>query len=138
MRSMKVGFVLAGLYNSGIGIFSRGFGDTLAAVDPLFTGKECVAIQLWGLAYLALWNRHDVVPALSAVFCLEKLFYGVHWVLWIRTHGGELPDMVAQDPMTGFFFSIYGAGDLAFMVFFACAAWRWRENLFTPKTPAPA
>lgn len=128
MNRMSWGFILAGLYNSGIGVFSKGFGESLGAIDPLFSANGCIAIQLWGLAYLALKDRHDVVPAMSLVFCLEKLFYGVHWLCWLDQHGQQLPSLIEQDLLTGLFFYIYGAGDLIFMLFFGWAAWKWRPQ----------
>lgn len=128
MNRVSWGFILAGLYNSAIGIFSYGFGGNLGAVDPLFSTQGCIAIQLWGLAYIALKDRYDVVPAMSLVFCLEKLFYGVHWLLWLSAHGDSLTGLMAHDFLTGLFFYIYGAGDFIFMVFFGCAAWRWRPQ----------
>jgi len=129
MDRVSLGFIIAGLYNSGIGIFSKGFSDSLGAVDPLFSSGGCVGIQLWGLAYIALAQRYSVAPAMALVFCLEKLFYAQHWLFWLAEHGSELPAMIEADPLTGSFYSIYGSGDIVFMVFFGWVAWRWRENM---------
>jgi hypothetical protein len=130
MDRVKLGFVIAMLYNSGIGIFSKGFGDNLGAIDSLFSSAGCVGVQLWGLAYLALAQRYAAAPAVALVFCLEKLFYSQHWLFWMSEHMGDLSTMMEADPLTGMFFAIYGIGDLAFMVFFGWVAWRWRENLY--------
>jgi hypothetical protein len=133
MDRVSLGFIIAGLYNSGIGLFSKGFSDNLGAVDSLFSGAGCVGIQLWGLAYFALAQRYSVAPAVALVFCLEKFFYAQHWLFWLSKHSGELPAMIEADPLTGGFFSIYGLGDIAFMFFFGWVAWRWRENLVDSK-----
>ena len=99
MDRVSLGFIIAGLYNSGIGIFSKGFSDNLGAVDPLFSGAGCVGIQLWGLAYIALAQRYSVAPAVALVFCLEKLFYAQHWLFWLSKHSAELPAMIEADPL---------------------------------------
>lgn len=132
MDRVSLGFIIAGLYNSGIGIFSKGFSDNLGAVDPLFSSAGCVGVQLWGLAYIALAQRYSVAPAVALVFCLEKLFYAQHWLFWISAHGSELSAMAESDPLAASFFAIYGLGDIAFMFFFGWVAWRWRENLMAP------
>lgn len=129
MDRVRIGFILAALYNFGILLSSKGLGNDLGAVDPLFGPAGCVGVLLWGAAYLSLAWRYDVAPAVSLVFCLEKAFYGIHWLNWLSAHGGELAALRAADPRTGQFFSIYGAGDLVFMVFFGWVAWRWRHNL---------
>ena len=103
-------------------------GD-LGAVDPLFGPEGCIGVLLWGGAYFALARRYDVAPAVAALFRVEKAFYGVHWLLWMSAHSGELSGLIASDLLTGTFFSIYGVGDLAFMFFFGWVAWRWRHNM---------
>ena len=129
MDRVRIGFVLAALSNFGILASSKGLGDDLGAVDPLFGSSGCVGVLLWGAAYLSLAWRYDVAPAVSVVFCLEKAFYGFHWLVWMAAHSSELPALKAVDPVTGRFFSVYGIGDLLFMVFFGWVAWRWRHNL---------
>jgi hypothetical protein len=129
MNRTTLGFWVAALYNTCIIIFSKGFGGDLGDVDPLFGSAGCVAVLLWGAAYFALSRRYEVAPAVALVFCVEKAFYGIHWLIWMSSHGGELAEMTSQDPLTGMFFSIYGAGDLLFMVFFGAVAWNWRHNL---------
>jgi len=128
---ISFGFVLAGLYNICIILFSKGFSGDLGAVDPLFGPGGCIGVLLWGLAYLALARSYSSAPAVALVFALEKLFYGTHWLLWLRDHSGELGQMIESDYLTGTFYSIYGPGDLAFMVFFGWVAWRHRDRLWT-------
>ena len=130
MNRVSLGFVLAMLYNSSIILFSKGFGEDLGAIDPLFGPAGCIGVLLWGLAYLALARTYAHAPAVALVFAVEKLFYGCHWVLWLKDHGSELGTMRNEDPLTGSFYSIYGSGDLAFMVFFAWVAWSHRGQLW--------
>lgn len=129
MTRTGIGFVSAAAYNMGIILFSRGFSNTLGEVDPLFGTGGCIGVVLWGLAYLALYNRYAVAPAVALVFCVEKLYYAAHWVSWITTHGDELTALRASDPLSASFFGMYGVGDAAFMVFFGWVAWRHRAQL---------
>ena len=128
MDAKKIGFVLAFAYNSGIGLFSKGFSNSLGDIDPLFSSNGCIAIQLWGFAYLAIANHYSLVPALALVYALEKLFYAQHWIFWMIEYGHTLPNLIQSDPITGVFYAIYGAGDIGFMVFFAWIAWTFRTN----------
>jgi hypothetical protein len=128
MDRIKIGFWLAALYNAGIIVFSKGFSGDLGAVDPLFSPDGCVGVLLWGAAYFALARSYQSAPLVSLVFCLEKAFYGFHWLAWMADHGGEIAAMTEADRLTGGFFSGYGAGDLLFMVFFGWVAWRWRHG----------
>ena len=131
MDRISLGFVLAALYNICIVLFSKGFSGDLGAVDPLFGPGGCVGVLLWGLAYLSLARSYSAAPAVALVFALEKLFYGSHWLLWLKDHRETLPALIESDYLTGTFFSIYGAGDLLFMVFFGWVAWRYRDRLWT-------
>ena len=126
------GFLVAGLFNFGIVFASKGFSNDLGTVDPLFASSGCVCIVLWGLAYMSLAQRYREAPLVSAVFCLEKAFYAIHWLLWIGSHSDELAALRADDPLTAAFFSGYGIGDAVFMVFFGTVAWRGRDRLFGP------
>jgi len=130
MDRISLGFGLAALYNVCIIVFSKGFSNDLGAVDPLFGPGGCIGVLLWGLAYLALARSYSTAPAVALVFAFEKLFYGCHWLLWLKDHSSELPAITESDPLTGSFFSIYGTGDLVFMVFFGWVAWRYRARLW--------
>ena len=129
MDRISLGFILACAYNSGIGIFSKGFSDGLGEIDPLFLGGGCIGIQLWGLAYLSLARCYAAAPAVALVFCLEKLFYAQHWLVWMAQNATSLPSMIEDDPLTGIFYAIYGSGDIAFMIFFGWVAWTFRSNV---------
>ena len=129
MTRTTLGFYIAAAYNFCIIIFSQGFSSGLGEIDPLFSPAGCVGVLLWGAAYFALANRYAVAPAVALVFAVEKAFYGIHWLLWMSEHSGELSAMREADALTGGFYAIYGAGDLAFMVFFAWVVWTWRDRL---------
>lgn len=129
MDRISLGFILACAYNSGIGIFSKGFSDGLGEIDPLFLGGGCIGIQLWGLAYLSLARCYATAPAVALVFCLEKLFYAQHWLVWMAQNATSLPSMIEDEPLTGIFYAIYGSGDIAFMIFFGWVAWTFRSNV---------
>jgi hypothetical protein len=131
MDRISLGFLLAALYNICIILFSKGFGSDLGDVDSLFGPGGCVGVLLWGLAYLALARSYSTAPAVALVFALEKLFYGSHWLLWLRANSGEEDFLDYGDYLTNSFFSIYGTGDLVFMVFFGWVAWRYRDRLWT-------
>jgi len=125
---IRVGFILAGLYNLGIILFSRGFSDALGSVDPLFGSEGSFLILLWGLAYLGTRSVYASAPLLVGVFCIEKLFYFQHWVQWLMEEGDSLSQLWASDPLTAMFYAIYGFGDALFAVFFGVVAWSHRAQ----------
>ncbi|GAB2854537.1 hypothetical protein GCM10027277_23830 [Pseudoduganella ginsengisoli] len=120
------GFWLAGAYNVfGMLTFSKLFmNPLLAAVDPaVFSWLGQVAVVLWGLAYWAVAKTYHHVPALLAVFAFEKLVYVLAWLRWLSDKAQTLPSIASESPLTAMFFSVYGAGDLVFGLFFAWTAW---------------
>ena len=129
MDRITFGFRIAALYNSFILLFSKGFSNDLGDVDPLFSSGGCVGILLWGAAYFALSRRYKSTPSITLVFCIEKAFYGFHWLFWIINHHQDISPLLNRDPLVGSFFAIYGIGDLIFMIFFAWVAWKWRHNM---------
>ena len=129
MNKTTLGFQIAALYNFFIILFSKGFSNDLGVVDMLFSSGGCIGILLWGAAYFSIAKRYQRTPSISLVFCLEKAFYGFHWLFWIIANHSTIPTTFSQDPLTGIFFSIYGIGDLIFMIFFGWVAWKWRHNL---------
>lgn len=126
-RGIELGFLAAGAYNVlGMLSVSHGFtNEHLARVDPdVFSWLGQIAVILWGLAYWSVTRTHRSVPALIAVFAIEKLVYGVVWLRWMSLHAAELPRIAAESAQTASFYGSYGAGDLVFFVFFACVALR--------------
>ena len=123
---MTVCFILAGVWNLGILLFSKFFTNRLlATVDPaVFSWFGQIAIVLWGLAYISVAKSYQNVPCLLLVFFLEKMIYGVRWLGWLIVHGKSLPKIAAESRITAAFYAIYGAGDLLFGFFFGWVALR--------------
>lgn len=119
------GFLLAGAYNVfGMLLFSQLFmNPLLASTDPaVFSWLGQVGIVLWGLAYWAVANTYHHVPKLVAVFAFEKLVYTLTWLRWLSEKAQTLPAIANESPLTAVFFSVYGAGDFVFCLFFAWTA----------------
>ena len=124
---IALGFILAGAWNVlGLLTFSKFFTNRmLAAIDPdVFSWLGQVAIVLWGLAYWSVAKSYQYVPWLLVVFFLEKMIYGVTWLRWIIAKRNTLPKIASESFLTATFFSIYGAGDLVFGLFFGWLALR--------------
>lgn len=125
------GFWLAGAYNVlGMLLFSKFFTNPiLAAVDPVvFSQFGQLAIILWGLAYCSVARAYSQVPLLVLVFAVEKLVYSLIWLNWMVHRGHTIPAIAEDSMLSALFFSVYGAGDFAFCVFFAWVAWRIFKN----------
>lgn len=74
-------------------------------------------IVVWGFAYLGAAAINANIKWLAGAFALEKLVYVVVWIKWLSEN--SLVQLYSKDFFAGAFFSIYGANDLIFMVFFA-------------------
>lgn len=113
-------YILAGLYNFSIIIFSKGFSNEL--LDKYdrehFNLHGVISILLWGLAYISVYNRYKQVSGLNFVFAIEKFYYVYIWINWMKLNHMNLSTMINEDLLTGLFFSIYGVGDLLFGLFF--------------------
>ena len=124
-RAITKGFVLAGAVNVfGMLVVSKLFTNSLLnATDPaVFSWLGQVAIVLWGLAYWAVAKAFRSVPYLVMVFFIEKMVYTVCWLLWLVQKGHTLTSIASESLMTAIFFGMYGAGDLAFGLFFGWVA----------------
>jgi len=120
------GFVAAGLYNIlGMLLVTRAFTSfELTGLDPdAFSPTGCAVVCLWGLAYLSVARSVHLVPAVSLVFAIEKMFYGLRWVWWLSVH---YPTVVAFETWSPFYYA-YGLFDLLFGVFFFGVWWRYRS-----------
>ena len=118
---IRYGFLLAGAYNvGGIMLFSQFFTNPLISslYPQVFSLVGMLGIMLWGLAYMAVSGCYARVPALVAVFALEKFLYVATWVYWLWARGSELSEIAAESPMTALFYAVYGLGDLISAVFF--------------------
>ena len=125
----KNGLVAAALMNiGGVLVFSRLFtNDAINNADPVVMSNfGLLMIVAWGLAYLGAAAINTPIRWLAAAFALEKLVYGVVWVLWLSKN--SLESLYATDVFAGIFFSIYGLNDLAFMLFFGWIFWSQRAG----------
>ncbi len=103
----------------GVLLFSRGFtNDAITQADPVVMSNfGLLMIAVWGLAYLGAAAAGTGVKWLAGAFAIEKLVYGVAWLLWLSNN--DLVALYSKDLFAGIFFSIYGLNDLVFMLFFA-------------------
>jgi hypothetical protein len=118
-NTITKGFILAGLMNvTGALLLSRFFtNETIPAFDPVVMSNfGLLMIVIWGLAYIAVAKNYDKVKWLVAVFAVEKLIYGIAWIKWLSNN--NLSEVFEKDTMAGVFYSIYGANDWAFFLFF--------------------
>jgi len=119
------GFWIAGAFNIvGVLIFSKCFTNALlSSIDPMvFSWFGLVGIILWGLAYCSVARCYSFVPYLILVFFVEKMVYSIIWMMWLFKHGDMLPSIFTESPLTATFYSIYGAGDFMFGLFFLWVA----------------
>lgn len=102
-------------------IATLGFTSPVVAqyYPSVFSDFGMVAIMLWGLAYIAVSGSYAAVPWLVAVFAIEKAAYVMTWLVWIKASTGALGAIYEQSFAAGLFYTVYGANDLAFGVFFA-------------------
>lgn len=117
---IRNGFIAAGLMNiGGVLLFSRGFTNVaINNADPVVMSNfGLLMIVVWGLAYLGAAAITSDIKWLAGAFALEKSVYVVVWVNWLSEN--SLAHLYAEDLFAGVFFSIYGANDFVFMLFFA-------------------
>ena len=117
-KTIMQGFVLAGLMNSSVLVFSRFFSNpTIAEFDPVVMSNfGLLMILVWGLAYISAAKNYAKVKWLVGVFAVEKLIYGCVWINWLLNN--NIYDVYEKDTMAGLFYSIYGINDWLFFVFF--------------------
>jgi hypothetical protein len=113
------GFVLAGLANMLVLIFSRGFTNPIIPeFDPVVMSNfGMLMIVIWGLAYISVAKNYHHVKWLVALFAIEKLIYAIVWVNWMLSH--SLSSVYEKDLMSGLFYSVYGLNDWLFFAFFS-------------------
>ena len=117
-KTITKGFVIAGLMNLGVLIFSRFFtNQTISRFDPVVLSNfGLLMIVIWGLAYISVAKSYQHVKWLVAVFAVEKFVYGYVWTKWMLNN--SVSDVYQEDTMAGIFYSIYGINDWIFCVFF--------------------
>lgn len=128
------GFWLAGAYNVlGVLFFSKLFTNSLlSSLDPaVFSWLGLVAVMLWGFAYCSVARSYQGVPYLLLVFVLEKMIYTATWLMWLVRNGRTIPSLFSESPLTATYYSIYGAGDFIFGLFFLWVALKSLQKLKT-------
>jgi len=112
------GFIISGLMNASVLIFSRLFtNSTIAEFDPnVMSNFGLLMILIWGLAYISVAKSYDKVKWLVGIFAIEKLIYGCVWIHWILNN--TISEVYEKDLMAGVFYSIYGINDWVFFIFF--------------------
>ncbi len=118
---IRNGFIAAGLMNiAGVLLFSRAFTNiAINSADPVVMSNfGLLMILVWGLAYLGAAAIAANIKWLAGAFALEKLVYVVVWIRWLSEN--SLEELYSKDLFAGVYFSIYGANDFVFMLFFAC------------------
>ena len=113
------GFIIAGLMNMSVLIFSRLFtNQTIAVFDPIVLSNfGILMIVIWGLAYISVAKNFSSVKWLVAVFAIEKFIYGCVWINWLLNN--SISNVYEKDVMAGLFYSMYGVNDWLFFVFFS-------------------
>lgn len=116
--TLSKGFIIAGLMNLSVLIFSRFFtNSTIAEFDPeVMSNFGLLMIVLWGFAYMSIYKNFQNIKWLVGVFVIEKLAYGYTWTTWILNN--NLSEVFEKDTMAGLFYSVYGVNDWLFFVFF--------------------
>jgi len=116
--TIKKGFIISGLMNMSVLIFSRLFtNNTITEFDPnVMSSFGLLMITIWGLAYISVAKKYALVPWLVAVFAIEKLIYGYVWIQWLLNN--DISKVYKEDVMAGMFYSVYGINDLLFCIFF--------------------
>lgn len=87
-ETITKGFVIAGLLNLAVLVFSRFFtNSTIPEADPVVMSNfGLLMIIVWGLAYISVAKNYQRVKWLVAVFAVEKFIYGFIWIKWMLTH----------------------------------------------------
>lgn len=118
IKTISKGFIIAGLMNLSVLIFSRFFTNpTIPEFDPeVMSNFGLMMIVLWGLAYISIAKNYHNLKWLVAIFALEKLAYGITWMLWILNN--NLSEVFDKDIMAGLFYAVYGINDWLFFLFF--------------------
>ncbi|MBG6112112.1 hypothetical protein H4V97_001109 [Flavobacterium sp. CG_23.5] len=112
------GFIIAGLMNATVLIFSKLFTNTIIPeFDPtVMSNFGLLMIFIWGLAYMSVAKNYHNVKWLVGVFAIEKFIYGYIWINWILNN--NVYDVYKKDVLAGIFYSIYGINDWVFFIFF--------------------
>jgi len=117
-ETITKGFVIAGLMNMAVLVFSRFFTNAvIPEFDPVVMSNfGLLMIVVWGLAYISVAKNYHNVKWLVGVFAVEKFIYGFIWIKWMLNN--NVSDVFAKDEMAGIFYAVYGVNDWMFFIFF--------------------
>ncbi len=117
--TISKGFIIAGLMNMSVLIFSRFFSNpTINEYDPMVMSNfGLLMIVVWGLAYMSIAKNFHYVKWLVGVFAIEKFIYGYVWANWMINN--NIKEVYEKDVMAGIFYTVYGINDWLFFIFFA-------------------
>jgi hypothetical protein len=117
-ETITKGFVIAGLMNMAVLVFSRFFTNSvIPESDPVVMSNfGLLMIVVWGLAFISVARNYHSVKWLVGVFAIEKFIYGFIWIKWMLNN--NVLDVFAKDKMAGIFYSVYGLNDWMFFIFF--------------------
>lgn len=117
-KTISYGFIIAGLMNSSVLIFSRFFTNTtIPEFDAtVMSNFGLLMILIWGLAYISVAKDYEQVKWLIGVFAIEKFIYAYVWTNWMMNN--NISDVFEKDLMAGIFYAIYGINDSLFFIFF--------------------
>lgn len=112
------GFIVAGLMNMTVLIFSKLFSNpVIAEYDAVVMSNfGLLMIVVWGLAYLSIAKSYQEVKWLVGVFVIEKFIYGFIWAKWMLNN--NIADVFSKDILAGLFYASYGVNDWVFCIFF--------------------
>jgi len=121
---IEKGFMIAGVMNLSVLIFSKFFTNQVIAEfdSTVLSNFGLLMIVVWGLAYMSVAKRFHQAKLIVAVFAIEKLIYGLHWITWHATY--NVNDVFNTDFLAGLFYAVYGINDLLFFVFFTVVFFR--------------
>ena len=127
-KRTTTGFIIAGLMNCSVLIFSRFFtNETIAEYDStVMSNFGLLMIVIWGLAYISVAKNYEYAKWLIGVFAVEKVIYGIVWINWICNN--SISTVFEKDVMAGVFYSIYGINDWVFSIFFLVIFIRLKQN----------
>lgn len=116
---LSKGFILSGLMNASVLIFSKFFTNTtIVEFDPVVMSNfGLLMILVWGLAYVSIAKTYHTVKWLIGVFAIEKFIYGCIWINWLLKN--NISDVYEKDLLAGIFYSTYGINDWIFFLFFS-------------------
>ncbi|MCB7479823.1 hypothetical protein [Christiangramia sediminis] len=118
-KTISKGFVIAGLMNMSVLVFSRFFTNpVIPEFDPMVMSNfGLLMIVIWGLAYISVAKNYQDIKWLVGVFAIEKFIYGYIWINWMSHN--SIADVYDKDLFSGLFYSVYGINDWIFFFFFS-------------------